>query len=110
MKRSIVLVALLMTGFTAAGTEQASAVVYCDLCGLSGRLRRQARRRAAHAAGCARRVTPGVGAPGVGVRPGTVVQSRWSGQPRRTALSAREGFEAGARVRLAASSRPRRTG
>jgi hypothetical protein len=71
MKRSIVLAALLMTGFTAAGTQQASAVVYCTYVG--------------YPAGCvakpgvvlrtrpvARAVTPGVGAPGVGVRPGTV--------------------------------------
>lgn len=70
MKRSIALAALLMTGFLAAGTEQASAVVYCSYVG--------------YPAGCvarpgvvlrtqpvARAVTPGVGAPGVGVRPGT---------------------------------------
>ena len=69
MKRSIVLAALLMTGFMAAGTEQASAVVYCSYVG--------------YPAGCvakpgvvlrtrpvARAVTPGVGAAGVGVRPG----------------------------------------
>jgi hypothetical protein len=68
MKRSIVLAMLLMTGFLAAGTEQASAVVYCSHVG--------------YPAGCVARpgivlrarpvaaVTPGVGAPGVGVRPG----------------------------------------
>ena len=70
MKRSIVLAALLMAGFLAAGTEQAGAVVYCTHVG--------------YPAGCvvrpgvvlrprpvARAVTPGVGAPGVGVRRGT---------------------------------------
>jgi len=70
MKRSIVLAALLMTIFMAAGAEQASAVIYCTYVG--------------YPAGCvagpgvvlrtrpvARAVTPGVGAPGVGGRPGT---------------------------------------
>ena len=70
MKRSIVLAALLMTIFMAAGAEQASAVVYCTYVG--------------YPAGCvagpgvvlrtrpvARAVTPDVGAPGVGGRPGT---------------------------------------
>jgi hypothetical protein len=70
MKRSILLTALLMTGFVAAATEEAGAVVYCSYVG--------------HPAGCvarsgvvlrarpvARVVTPGVGAPGVGVRRGT---------------------------------------
>jgi hypothetical protein len=69
MKRSILLAALLVTGFMAS-TEKASAVVYCTYVG--------------YPAGCvarpgvvlrprpvARAVTPGVGAPGVGVRPGT---------------------------------------
>jgi hypothetical protein len=71
MKLSIALSALLMTGFVAASTEPANAVVYCQY--------------VEYPAGCAVRagvvlrprpvaravVTPGVGAPGVGVRPGT---------------------------------------
>jgi hypothetical protein len=69
MKRSILLAGLLVTGVMAT-TETASAVVYCSYIG--------------YPAGCvarpgvvlrprpvARAVTPGVGAPGVGVRPGT---------------------------------------
>jgi hypothetical protein len=70
MKRAIMLAALLTAGFVATSTEPASAVVYCSDVG--------------YPAGCvakpgvvlrprpvARAVTPGVGAPGVGVRPGT---------------------------------------
>jgi len=71
MKRSIALPVLLITGFVAAGTEQASAVIYCQY--------------VAYPAGCIVRpgvvlrprpvaravVRPGVGAPGVGVRRGT---------------------------------------
>jgi hypothetical protein len=69
MKRSIALSALLTAGFMTAGSEQASAVVYCQY--------------VAYPAGCVVRpgvvlrpvaravVTPGVGAPGVGVRAGT---------------------------------------
>jgi hypothetical protein len=72
MKLSITLSALLITGFVAASTEQASAVVvYCQY--------------VSYPAGCIVRpgvvlrprpvaravVTPGVGAPGVGVRRGT---------------------------------------
>jgi hypothetical protein len=70
MKLSIALSALLITGFVAASTEQASAAVYCQY--------------VAYPVGCvvrpgvvlrprpvARAVTPGVGARGVGVRPGT---------------------------------------
>ena len=70
MKRAIMLAALLAAGFVATTTEPASAVVYCSYVG--------------YPAGCvarpgvvlrprpvARAVTPGVGAPGVGVRPGT---------------------------------------
>ena len=67
----IALSALLITGFVAASTEQASAVVYCQY--------------VAYPAGCVVRpgvvlrarpvaramVTPGVGAVGVGVRRGT---------------------------------------
>jgi hypothetical protein len=70
-KLSITLSALLMTGFVAASTEQADAVVYCQY--------------VAYPAGCIVRpgavlvarpvaravVTPGVGAAGVGVRAGT---------------------------------------
>ena len=71
MKFPIALSALLITGLVAASTEQASAVVYCQY--------------VAYPAGCVVRpgvvlrprpvaravVTPGVGARGVGVRPGT---------------------------------------
>jgi hypothetical protein len=71
MKRSIALSALLTAGFVTASSEQASAVVYCQYI--------------SYPAGCVVRpgvvlrprpvaravVTPGVGAPGVGVRPGT---------------------------------------
>ena len=71
MKRSIALSALLTAGFVTTSSEQASAVVYCQYI--------------SYPAGCVVRpgvvlrprpvaravVTPGVGAPGVGVRPGT---------------------------------------
>ena len=71
MKLAIALFAVLTTGFMAASTEHASAVVYCQYI--------------SYPAGCVARpgvvlrprpvaravVTPGVGAPGVGVRPGT---------------------------------------
>jgi len=71
MKLLIALSALLIVGFVTASTEQASAVVYCQYI--------------AYPVGCVVRpgvalrprpvaravVTPGVGAPGVGVRPGT---------------------------------------
>ena len=71
MKRSIALAALLTAGFVTTGSEQASAVVYCQY--------------VSYPAGCIVRpgvvlrprpvaravVTPGVGAPGVGVRRGT---------------------------------------
>jgi hypothetical protein len=71
MKLSIALSTLLITGFMAASSEQASAVVYCQYI--------------AYPVGCVVRpgvvlvarpvaravVTPGVGAVGVGVRPGT---------------------------------------
>src|ERR1700675_4540607 len=71
MKVSIALSALLITGFVTASTEKASAVVYCQY--------------VEYPVGCAVRpgvvlrprpvaravVTPGVGAAGVGVRPGT---------------------------------------
>jgi hypothetical protein len=71
MKLSIALSALLMTGFLAASTEKASAVVYCQYI--------------EYPAGCIVRpgvvlrprpvaravVAPGVGAVGVGVRRGT---------------------------------------
>lgn len=68
---AIALAALLTTGFVAVSTEKADAVVYCQYVG--------------YPAGCIGRpgvvlrtrpvaravATPGVGAPGVGVRPGT---------------------------------------
>jgi hypothetical protein len=71
MKLPIALAALLTTGFIAASTEHASAVVYCSYVG--------------YPAGCVARAgvvlrtrpvaravaTPGVGAAGVGVRRGT---------------------------------------
>ncbi len=71
IKLSIVLSALLITGFVVASSKQANAVVYCQY--------------VAYPAGCVVRpgvvlrprpvaravVTPGVGAPGVGVRRGT---------------------------------------
>ena len=71
MKLSIALSALLVTGFMAASTEEASAVVYCQC--------------VSYPAGCVVRpgvvlrarpvaravATPGIGAPGVGVRRGT---------------------------------------
>ena len=71
MKFPIALSGLLLTGFMAASTEQASAVVYCQYIsypvgcvakpGVVLRPRPAARAVA----------TPGVGAPGVGVAPGT---------------------------------------
>jgi hypothetical protein len=71
MKLSIAMSALLITGFMAASTEEAGAVVYCQY--------------VSYPAGCVVRpgvvlrprpvaravVTPGVGAAGVGVRAGT---------------------------------------
>jgi hypothetical protein len=71
MKLSIAMSAILVAGFVAASTEKASAVVYCQY--------------VAYPVGCIVRpgvvlrprpvaravVTPGVGAVGVGVRPGT---------------------------------------
>jgi len=71
MKLLIALSALLITGFVAASTEPANAVVYCQYVeypvGCVARpgvvLRARPVARAV--------VTPGVGARGVGVRPGT---------------------------------------
>lgn len=71
MKRSLLFIALLATVFITAGSQKASAVVYCQYI--------------SYPVGCVARpgvvlvarpvaravVTPGVGAPGVGVRPGT---------------------------------------
>jgi hypothetical protein len=71
MKVPIALSLLIITGFMGASTEQASAVVYCQY--------------VSYPVGCVVRpgvvlrprpvaravVTPGVGATGVGVRPGT---------------------------------------
>ena len=71
MKSSVTLSALLITGFLASSTEEASAVVYCQYVNYpvgcvvrSGVVLRP--RPVARAV-----ATPGVGAPGVGVRPGT---------------------------------------
>jgi hypothetical protein len=71
MKLSMTLSAVLVTGFMAASTEQASAVIYCQYVSYpTGCIVRPGvvlrPRPVARAA-----VTPGVGAPGVGVRPGT---------------------------------------
>jgi hypothetical protein len=71
MRGGLVLSAVLIGGFVTANADRASAVVYCQY--------------VAYPAGCVARpgvvlrprpvaravVTPGVGAPGVGVRPGT---------------------------------------
>ncbi|GGH11090.1 hypothetical protein GCM10007036_07930 [Alsobacter metallidurans] len=72
MKSTIALAALMLGGFLAGGTNEAGAVVYCQYI--------------SYPAGCVARpgvvlrprpvaraavVTPGVGAPGVGVRRGT---------------------------------------
>ena len=54
MKFSIALAALLVTALIAASTENAGAVVYCQYVALSRRLRCDARRRTAAAAGRAR--------------------------------------------------------
>lgn len=72
MRRSIALMALMLAGFLAGGAEDANAVVYCQYIdypvgcivrpGVVLRPRPVARAAVA---------TPGVGAPGVGVRPGT---------------------------------------
>jgi hypothetical protein len=71
MKLPVALLALLIGGFVAVSSEEASAVVYCQYInypvgcvarpGVVLRPRPVARAVA----------TPGVGAPGVGVRPGT---------------------------------------
>jgi hypothetical protein len=70
MKLPIVLAALLTTGFVAADTKPAGAVVYCTYVGYpTGCVARPGvvlRTRPV-----ARVATPGVGAAGVGVRPGT---------------------------------------
>jgi hypothetical protein len=71
MKLSIALAALLTTGFVGASTQEASAVVYCTYVGYpSGCVARPGvvlrTRPVARAV-----ATPGVGAPGVGVRAGT---------------------------------------
>ena len=73
MKRSIMFAALLIAGFGVAGTREAGAVVYCSYvdypagCVVRPGVVLRTRPVAARAV-----VTPGVGAPGVGVRPGTV--------------------------------------
>lgn len=71
MKRSITLAALLTAGFVMASSQQASAVIYCQYINYPvGCIVRPGvvlvARPVARAV-----VTPGVGAPGVGVRPGT---------------------------------------
>jgi hypothetical protein len=71
MKFSIALSALLVTGFVTASTEQASAVIYCQYISYpAGCIVRPGVRLVARPVARAV-VTPGVGAPGVGVRAGT---------------------------------------
>ncbi len=70
MKLSISLSALLVAGFVVASSEPASAVVYCQYISYpAGCIVRPGVRLVARPV--ARVVTPGVGAPGVGVRAGT---------------------------------------
>ena len=70
MKFSIALSAMLISGFLAASTKEASAVVYCQYISYPvGCVARPGVRLVARPV--ARAVTPGVGAPGVGVAPGT---------------------------------------
>jgi hypothetical protein len=71
MKRSLTVSSLLVVGFAAVATEPAAAAVYCQYVGYpAGCIVRPGvvlrPRPAARAV-----VTPGVGAAGVGVRPGT---------------------------------------
>ena len=71
MKLSIALSALLAAGFMAASSQEATAVVYCQYISYpAGCIVRPGVRLVARPAARAV-VTPGVGAPGVGVRPGT---------------------------------------
>jgi hypothetical protein len=71
MKLSIALSALLTAGFMVASSEQASAVVYCQYISYpAGCIVRPGVRLFARPVARAV-VTPGVGAPGVGMRPGT---------------------------------------
>jgi hypothetical protein len=71
MKLSIALSALLVTGFVAVSTEQARAVIYCQYIDYPvGCIARPGVALVARPVARAV-VTPGVGAPGVGVRPGT---------------------------------------
>ena len=71
MKLSIALSALLAAGFMVAGSQQASAVVYCQYISYpAGCVVRPGVRLVARPVARAV-VTPGVGAPGVGVRRGT---------------------------------------
>jgi hypothetical protein len=71
MKLSISLSALLIAGFVVASSEPASAVVYCQYISYpAGCIVRPGVRLVARPVARAV-VTPGVGAPGVGVRAGT---------------------------------------
>jgi hypothetical protein len=71
MKLSIALSALLAAGFIVAGGQQASAVVYCQYISYpAGCIVRPGVRLVARPVARAV-VTPGLGAPGVGVRRGT---------------------------------------
>lgn len=73
MKLSIALSALLATEFMVASSEQASAVIYCQYISYpAGCVVRPGVRLVARPVARAI-VTPGVGAPGVGVRRGTPI-------------------------------------
>ena len=85
MKLSIAMSALLITGFMAASTEEAGAVVYCLL---SGRVHREARRRAAAAAGRTSRGDPRRGRRRCWSPAWNTDESWRSRQPSRQALTA----------------------
>ena len=72
MKFAIALSALLTTGFLAFGSQEASAVVYCQYVSYPvGCIARPGVVLRARPVARAAVATPGVGAPGVGVRAGT---------------------------------------
>ena len=71
MKITLALFVMLLTGMVFGSTVPANAVVYCQYISYpAGCIVRPGVRLVARPV--ARAVTPGVGAPGVGVRPGTV--------------------------------------
>lgn len=72
MKASFGVFALLIAGFLATGTEHANAVVYCQYIGWpAGCVAKPGVALQPRPAARAAVATPGVGAPGVGVRAGT---------------------------------------